>query len=163
MMSNFRKNNLPLKKLPFFGKIWFFFVCDYNSAEKLSKYTTYAHVSFHFLWNSKALAFGIFCSYLVPLDIEIRAGSSHWRGAQQPMVEVHHYGRDRNLDFGIKMLLYFTKEVPGDWLLPSSTPIKALRQLWETDSEIWPCIFLLWLWQWTIREVLGKGHSMSRP
>ena len=162
MMSNFRKNNLPLKKLPFFGKIWFFFVCDYNSAEKLSKYTTYAHVSFHFLWNSKALAFGIFCSYLVPLDIEIRAGSSHWRGAQQPMVEVHHYGRDRNLDFGIKMLLYFTKEVPGDWLLPSSTPARSWgnsgKQTLRYDhvSSFCGCGSVP-------LGRLGKGHSMSRP
>ena len=125
MMSNFRKNNLPLKELPFFWQKFIFFGCDYSSAEKLSKYTTYAHVSFHFLWNSKTLAFGIFYSYLVPLDIEIRVGSPRWRGAQQPMVEVHHYGRDRNLDFGTKMLLYFTKEVPGDWLLPFSTPVRS--------------------------------------
>ena len=125
MMSIFRKNNLPPKdNTIFLVKIHFFWVW-LQFTRKTRKYTTQAHVSFHFLWNSKTYRLGIFNSYLVPLDIEIRVGSPHWRGAQQPMVEVHHYGRDRNLDFGTKMLLYFTKEVPGDWLLPFSTPVRS--------------------------------------
>ena len=125
MMSIFRKNNLPPKDHTIFLVKIHFFRLWLQFTRKTRKYTTQAHVSFHFLWKSKTPAFGIFYSYLVPHNIEIRIGSSRWRGAQQPMVEVHHYGRDRNLDFGTKMLLYFTKEVPGDWLLPFSTPVRS--------------------------------------
>ena len=124
MMSNFRKNNLPLKKIPFFGKNWFFL--SVTTTQLKNSQNIQLMFMCHFTFSEKkTLAFGIFYSYLVPLDIEIRVGSSRWRGAQQPMVEVHHYGRDRNLDFGTKMLLYFTKEVPGDWLLPFSTPVRS--------------------------------------
>ena len=163
MMSIFRKNNLPPKdNTIFLVKIHFFWVW-LQFTRKTRKYTTQAHVSFHFLWNSKTLHLGIFNSYLVTLDIEIRVGSPRWRGILQLMVEVHHYGRDRYLDFGTKMLLYVTvfhyKKALGIDYHPLAHPLRSLgnpgKQTLRYDhvSPFPACG----------NGTLGTGHNMSRP